>query len=210
MGVIGIARQYGAGASVIGRRVAERLGYQLVDRAMLDEVARRANVSVRRVADIEKLAGETFLSFLTEVITKTPAFQVPGIKSDFDEKKYLLFLRKAITELAGRGRAVIIGRGCQFVLRNNPTAVRVYLVADEKDRIRNLMNYYDVDREKAKAIARRRETRRLAFLRKFEKGSPDDPLLYHLVINTSHVDFDRATDFICSMASEMEQNNNAV
>jgi len=63
MAIITIARQYGAGARVVGQMVAKRLGYQLIDKAMLDQVAGKADVSVKQVEDIEKMSGDRLLLY---------------------------------------------------------------------------------------------------------------------------------------------------
>jgi cytidylate kinase len=206
MAVVTIARQYGSGASVIGRRVAKRLGYQLIDKTMLDTLAKKADVSVQQVKDIEKMTGDKFLSLIAEIISTSPSIRnIPGISTDFDEKKYLLFLRKAIIEAATRDDVVIIGRGSQFILKDHPRAIRIYMVGDEKDRIIKLMNVYHVDHEKAQNVALREEKKRLAFLESFGDGSSENLLLYHLVINTSLVDYDVAVDFICALAAAVEK-----
>lgn len=78
--------------------------------------------------------------------------------------------------------------------------VRVLLVASEEDRIERLMRHYQLDREHAEQVARREEKKRLAFLRAFAAGEPDDPGLYHLVINTSLVKLDLAADLVTQVA----------
>ncbi len=206
MAVVTFARQYGSGASVISSRVAKRLGYQLIDKTMLDMLAQKANVSVQRVADIEKTTGDKFLSLIAEVIATSPLTRnIPGISTDFDERKYLMFLKKAITEVASSGNVVIIGRGSQLILKDHPRTVRVYIVGEEEDRIQNLMNLHQVDREKAQHVADREEKKRLAFLEKFGAGSSENPLIYHLTINTSVVDYEMAVDFICSLVERIEK-----
>lgn len=206
MAVVTIARQYGAGARMVGQMVAQRLGYQLIDKTMLDQVARRADVSVKQVQDIEKISGDWLLTFFTEAFATSPLIRhLPGISTEFDEQKYVLFLKKAIAEIGIRGRAVIIGRGGQFVLQDHPGAVRVYIVADEEDRIQRLMDLSGIDRSKAETVARREEKKRLTFLEKFGYGPSDNLLLYHLVINTSEVDYELAADLICRVVSAKEK-----
>jgi cytidylate kinase len=206
MAVVTIARQYGAGARMVGRMIAERLGYRMIDKAILDQVARKADVSLKQVEDIEKMGGDRLLTFLSEAFSTSPRFRhLPGISAEFDEQKYVFFLKKAIADIADRGKAVIIGRGGQFILRDHPKVVRVYLVAEEEDRIKNLMNAYQMGRSKAEAVVRREEKKREAFLEKFGSGSSVDLLIYHLVINTSLVDYDMAADLICHLVSAKEK-----
>jgi cytidylate kinase len=63
MAVISISRQYGSHGWAVGQMVAERLRYKLIDQAMLDKVAQNANISVKSIAEVEKTAGDSVLSF---------------------------------------------------------------------------------------------------------------------------------------------------
>lgn len=197
MAVVSISRQYGAGGRVVGEKLAERLGYRLVDRAILTEVAKKAGVTVRSVQDVEHEAGGLLSRLVNELVKSSPYVRnLPDYSATFDEENYRAFLRKVIGEMAAAGNVVLLGRGSQLILRNNPAVVRVLLVAAEEDRIQRLMRHYKLDREKAEQVGRREEKKRLAFLRAFGAGEPDAAGLYHLVINTSLVNLDLATDLI--------------
>ncbi len=205
MAVIAISRQYGAGGWAVGQIVADTLGYELIDHSMLDKVARDAKVSVKSVQEIEKSAGNFLLSLFSELAASMSVVRhVPGIKDEFDEKKYRLFLKRTISEIAVRGNAVIIGRGGQMVLKDHPKAIRIYLVAKDEDRIRYLMNFYGYDRERAESVAYKEEKKRLNFLTGFDAGNPEDAHLYHLVINSSLVRDAVSADFICSLVNSKE------
>jgi len=202
MAVVSISRQYGAGGQVIGEMVAQRLGYRMVNRAILTEVAQKAGVSLRSVEDAEKEAGGLLSRLVAEVVKASPYVRnLPDYSATFDESDYRAFLKRVIADMAAQGSLVIIGRGSQFVLRDHPGAVRVMLVAQEEDRIKRLMSHYRLDRERAEQVARREEKKRIAFLKAFDATrDPDDPGLYHLVLNTSLVSLELAADFIAQLA----------
>jgi len=201
MAVISISRQYGSHGWAVGQMVAERLRYKLIDQAMLDKVAQNANISVKSIAEVEKTAGDTVLSFFSELAAALPFVKhAAGVSSDFDETKYRLFLKRTILQIAAQGNAVIIGRGSPLVLKDHPDALRFYLVAKDEDRVKSLMTRYGYDEKKADTVAYREEKRRLNFLKAFEAGNPEDPLLYHLIINTSVIKDKEAVDIICGLA----------
>ncbi|MFH1060361.1 MAG: cytidylate kinase-like family protein [Pseudomonadota bacterium] len=201
MAVVSISRQYGAGGRIMGEKIAEKLGYRLVDRAILTEVAHKAGVSVRSVQDVEQEAGGLLSRLVNELVKASPYVRnLPDYSATFDEEAYRAFLKKVIGEMAGQGNLVVVGRGSQLILRDTPGVVRVLLVASEEDRIERLMRHYKLDREHAEQVARREEKKRLAFLRAFAAGEPDDPSLYHLVINTSLVKLDLAADLVTQVA----------
>jgi len=200
MSAISISRQYGAGGSVVAGLVADRLGYQLVDQAILDEVAREARISIDWVRQMEREAGDWMARLVPKILAnKNFVHYLPGTSTKFDEPRYRAFLQTVIAHMGGRGRVVILGRGAQFVLKSNPAAIRVLLIAEEADRIDSLMARYRLGRAKAVAIARDGEKRRLSFLRAFEAGEPDESRLYHLVINTSLISHQEAAELVCRL-----------
>jgi cytidylate kinase len=198
MAVISISRQYGAGGVSVGGMVASRLGYRMVDEAVLTEVAQQANISVQWVKEADRSAGDRLARLVPKILAHREFVRyLPGTTTKLDEKLYRQFLRIVIAKLGEEGRVVILGRGSQFILKDNPQAIRVMLRAEEKDRIASLEKRYGLSREKAAAVGQIAEKNRLNFLRGFKAGDPDDPQHYHLVINTSLVSHEKAADMIC-------------
>ncbi|OQX22970.1 MAG: hypothetical protein BWK80_28450 [Desulfobacteraceae bacterium IS3] len=208
MAVISISRQYGSGGWAVGEKVAARLRYRFVDQAMLDKVAHDAKVSVQSVQDIEKRAGDKWLAFFNELASSLAVVRhVPGVSSEFDEEKYRVFLKRVIFEIAAQGDAVIVGRGAQMILKDRPDVIHVSLVAKDEDRIKALMKRYGYDEKKADTVVYREEKKRLAFLRGFGVADPEDPVLYHAIINTSLVGDEGTADVICTLIEAHERKN---
>lgn len=205
MAIITISRQYGARGARVGQMAADCLGYRFVDQAILHKIAEDAGVPVKSVREIERIAGDFWHSLFTELAAKMPVVRhVPGIASEFDEEKYRMFLKRAITEIAARDNAVIVGRGGQMILRDHPRALRFYLVGKDEDRAAHLMEAYHVDRERAETVAIKEEQKRLAFLEGFNQGNPHDPRHYHLVFNTSVLEDSQITHMICRLVGDMK------
>lgn len=204
MAVVSISRQYGAGGARIGLMLAERLGYQFVDRNLLGKVAEEANVSLKWVEEVEKEAGGLLARFVAEWARQHMYVRnIPDASTRFDESAYRAFLTRVITNLAAGDRVVFMGRGSQFILKNHPKAVRIYLVAPEKVRVSKLMEHYGVDVAKAEHVVNKEEKKRLAFLSGFGDGKSDDPVNYHAVINTGLVNQDDTVDFICKLVERV-------
>ncbi len=69
MAVITISRQYGAGAMALGRMLAEKRGYTLASREIVQGIADKAKVSTDFVLTVEKEAGTTLSRFMTRIIS---------------------------------------------------------------------------------------------------------------------------------------------
>lgn len=205
MAIVTISREYGSGGLKIGELVAKRLGYDIFDNNIINEVAKKAKVSLKSVQEIEKTAGNTFLNLLTSMASGLSFVgHAPGIKSDFDEEKYRTFLDRTIKEIAARGNAVIVGRGGRFILKDDPAPLHIYLLASYEERIRNLMSSYQNDEKKAESVAVKGEQKRVKFLQGFGVEDPQNPHHFHVSINTSIVPENQAVDLICALVKIKE------
>jgi len=200
MPVITISRQYGAGGYTLGKTLAKRLGYRLVGRDLFAEIAQKAGVTLKSVELAEREAGSLLNRLINEVLSQAFApKQAKGSWLDLTEDKYLNCVRSIMKELAEIGNVVIVGRGGQYILPNKPDIIKILVVAKMEDRIGFMMANYGLDRDRAQQVVQKEESRRGNYLRAFGPGDRDDPNLYNLVINTSHIELKDAEDLIVSV-----------
>ncbi|MEW5723547.1 MAG: cytidylate kinase-like family protein [Thermodesulfobacteriota bacterium] len=200
MPVVTISRQFGAGGHTLGEMVAQRFGYQLVDQGVIHQIAQEAKVSVNWVEAVEKETGGLVMRIVNSLVSSSFIERLLGEPgADFDEKKYVQFVKRIIRDIAREGDAVIVGRGAQFILPEKEDIIKVLLVADLEDRIKFMMEHYDLARAKAEELVLREEKRRTVFLKVFYPGDPDDPKLYTMVINTGRVSLAEAEDLVTGL-----------
>ncbi len=114
-----------------------------------------------------------------------------------EDEAYIRSMRHVIRALTSYGNVVIVGRGSVVILRDNPKVLRVGCVASYEDRIARVMQREDCNRKQAeKTLKQRDEARAKYFKVFFDLDNPDEPMLYHLVINTSDVDMEYAADMV--------------
>jgi len=200
MAVITISRQFGAGGRTLGRLVAETLDYAFVDEEIIQMVAKRAKVSTNWVESLEKEAGGRLLKYITKLVPKTFIDLIlDDHRGYIDEEVYVDLLHQIINRIADEGNTVIIGRGSQYILRERDDAYHILLVAQKEDRIKFMEENYDLSPKEAALVVGRQDKRRINLYRKFGKEDYDQPHLYHLVINSSKQDLNKATDLICQL-----------
>ena len=106
--------------------------------------------------------------------------------------------------MAELGSIVIVGRGANIILKDDPRVLRVGLIANEVDRINRIANHEDVDYKTAKELMVNRDAARAQFFKKFfDIEDPDNRFNYHAIINTSEMNFDLATDIIIDMSKDL-------
>ena len=202
MTVITISRLGGAGGRTLAKKISGKLGYPFVDREIIRMVAKQTNVSSKWVESIEKEAGTTLMKLMDGIISKNYFDRLLGDdKGYITEEIYEETLAKVITSIAQDGNAVILGRGGQFILRDRKDAFHILLVASLADRINFLIQKHKFSPQKAKLLIDKYEKRRSNLFKKFHKAEYNNPENYHLVINTSHVSLEKASDLICNLVS---------
>lgn len=205
MAVVTISRQFGAGGATLGNALAIKLNYRFVSAEIIEMIAKEANVSVEWVKGVDKSAGDWLMRFTSKLVWSDFMDRHVGeSRADFDEKKYRAFLESIISKIAEGDNVVIIGRASQFILQDNPKAIHVLLVADIKDRIQFIQEHWKVNKTEAERIILTRRKRRRAFLKYFDTRDPNDPSIYHIILNISKVHLNDAEEMIIWMVNNVK------
>ena len=208
MPVITIARQYGAGGSIVARIVAERLGADLVDKDLIAEVARRAGLapSVVEAEDEQpsRLLARLVAAFGPVAAEAGMVWQAPYPDPAYDPRPAILELtRKVITEVARGGNAVIVGRGASAVLRDRRDALHVFLYAADSIRLATVMARETLSDSSARRRIHEMDAKRAAYLRQVFGLDWRDPLAYTLQCNTGVLGYARTAELILDAAGRL-------
>jgi cytidylate kinase len=206
MAVITISRQYGAGAMALGRMLAEKRGYTLASREIVQGIADKAKVSTDFVLTVEKEAGTTLSRFMTRIISSRGMVN-KLLREDsgyIDEKLYLDYLVLTVVQIADEGNAIIMGRGSQYILRTHPDTVHILLVDEFENRVKRVERREQITRESAERIVRHEDKRRLNLYHRLGKQDFDSPSLYHMVLNMDRVSRPQAFEMINHLLQSLD------
>ncbi len=226
MPVITISNQFGAGGPEIGRELARRMGLDYLDKEILHRVALEVNVSHEEVQEFEEEYHSKFRSFFSTIfdldaLKKKARVTEEILSSEYDERDTIPFhyqvdgwidsdiykqmVRKVITALGERGNVVIKGRGGQVILKDNPHTLHVRVVAELDDRVRWTAKRRNMGLDEARSFVQKLDARSHDYLRFYFDVDPDQPTLYHLVLNTSRIPQERCVDLLENLARELAQ-----
>jgi len=186
--VITISSEPGScGESHLAPGLARKLEFDLFTRDIVKDISESAHISVKIFETIGKDRLADVTDFIATVIAER--FLWPDL--------YLEHLMKVIGVIGKHGRAVIVGRGVNFVV---PPAeqLSVRVIAPLNTRVQNIARTFNMDQTDARRRVLNYESERRAFVRQSFNTDASDPNNYDLVINTHGLNIESAIDAICN------------
>src|SRR5580693_8207988 len=183
--IVTIEREYGCGGGEIAQQLAAELGWKLWDQSLTEEIAKlaecpKAVVEVREERT-DPLYYRLFKSFLRGSYEGSlNAYKLKVVDSESIAK----ITQRVVENVAKTGNSVIVGRGSQHFLRNNPDTLRVFLYAPREAKVRRLLARGKSENE-AEQLVDSVDRERVDFIAKYFGVEWPNLPLYHTMINTS-------------------------
>ena len=192
--VITIARGFGSGGKTIGQMLAKRLDIDYFDNDLLRLASEESgiNISLFGKAD-EKVKANLFKKYNRSYGQKVIS---PDSTEFISDDNLFNYQAKIIRDLAENQNCIIIGRCGDYVLRDDPKAIRIFVCADEQTCIDKVVELYGIDADDAKKKIEKIDKSRAAYCKYYTGNDWNDPANYDLCINTTKVGFDGAVDII--------------
>ncbi|HUA69361.1 MAG TPA: cytidylate kinase-like family protein [Candidatus Saccharimonadales bacterium] len=189
-----ISRQTGCGAFLVAEKLAHFLQehspkdpspWTVFDRDLIDKV----------------LADHDLPHYLAKFL---PEDRVPRVEDFLDEifdvyppsRTIVLQTAETMLKLAAMGHVILIGRGGNLVTSRLPNVFHVRLVAPFEKRVELAHTQYNMTKTEAHKFCLREDRGRARYLKKYFNADINDPLFYHMVINTGQMDFDATAKII--------------
>ncbi len=194
--IVTIGRSFGAGGRELGQRLAERLGFAYYDKQLLTEAAARSGLYPGLFEENDERAPG-FLSGLQPMSMGMNYYAwYNGPKGAGSESVYAA-QADFIREIASQGPCVIVGRTADYVLRDYPGTVNVFLHAPEEACLDRITSRGDCDsREKARAILRKTNRLRSEFYNFYTDKTWGATESYDITIDSSRLSPAAAVDVI--------------
>ena len=204
--VVCISRPDGAGGATIGRVVADRLGFDYVDEAIVSSAAEKGGISPSDVADAEK--RKSMLARLVREMGRTAGpdgYGFAGLSSPYLEgvtpEAVRSLIRDTIEETADQGDVVIVSHAASYALSARPNVLRVLVTASPETRARRLSKTRAIPLEDARKTIKDADSARADYLRRFYGVEAELPTHYDIVVNTDTFSVEQAADLVAQAAS---------
>lgn len=194
--IITVGRQIGSGGHNIGKKLAEELGCKFYDMEILALAAEESGFDRKFFEKNDEKHGFFRSIFGGSVLTGAMMNYTDSGASSLSQDALFRFLSDAIQKAAGEGNCVFVGRCADYILRDFPNVVSVFITADYEERVEAVMRRMELSREHAEKLVREKEDSRASFYNYYTGKTWGDSSSYDLCVNSSKLGLEKTVEYI--------------
>ena len=183
--IITISRQYGSGGREIARKLSEVLNIPFYDNEIIQKAAKKSGYSQEMFEQADLKPTGSLLFTMSMFSSNAVGFELP--LSD----KIFLVQSEIIKEVANQGSCVIVGRCADYVLRDYPNVINIYIHSPLEKRIDRATTLYNLPKEKAKDMIVKSDKRRATYYNYYTALKWGNAGNYNLCINSGCLDIEK-------------------
>lgn len=200
---ITIARQYGSGGREIGERVAALLGIKHYDEELITMAANEGNIDTAIATKADESAANSLLYTLALGSNFFGSAMSFGYRPPLNDKLFLL-QSDVIRRVAAEGSCVVIGRCADYVLREHPRRLSIFIYGDTAHRKERIMaRHAGTSESKALELMSKTDRRRSSYYNFYTGGKWGKFDNYHLAVNSSALGIEGTAELIAEFARKL-------
>lgn len=194
--VINIGRQLGSGGKEIGEKLAARLGIDFYDKELINLASEESGLCREFFERADEKASQGIIGGLFGM--RFPFISEGAIPSNNCLSNDALFKVQSdvIRRLAAEKSCVFVGRCADYILREHPRCVNVFISASKEARMARICQLYRVDEEKAEEMMEKADKRRSEYYNYYSYKTWGAAATYHLCMDSSVLGVDETVRFI--------------
>ncbi|MGN0687148.1 MAG: AAA family ATPase [Oscillospiraceae bacterium] len=183
--IISVGREYGSGGHIVAASLAEHFGLPLLDSNILGEIAKEKNTNEEYLRRYDESARNLLFSRTVHGYSNSPEEIIAHMQFDYIKAK------------ADKGESfVVIGRCSDWILRDNPALVRVFVLGDMPAKIQRTAECEGISPEKAKSRIAQADKRRKYFHNTHSDNKWGDSRSYDITVNSSKLGLEETTQLL--------------
>lgn len=188
-GIITISREFGSGGRTIGKAVARKLGIPCYDAELITEMAKQSGFAEDYVREAGEYAPGGLLNSMFTSRAGGPT----------NEDILWQIQCNIVAQLAKKGPCVIVGRCGDYILRDRPDVLKVFVHADMAFRAKRIVEVYGQREESPEQRLKDKDKRRSTYYRFYTGRKWGQLDTYDLMLNSGVLGIDRCTELICTI-----------
>lgn len=181
-----ISREVGSGGAEVARLVGLRLGWAVFDKELVEDLARRLELSPQMVELLDETRSDWFHETMLSLMNSRIVLQ----------NNYLSMLGKVMHLAAYEGKVIFVGRGGHLLLPRD-AGLRVRVIARREARLETYQAREGLEADVAERELDRLEAGRADFVRRHFRREPDDPYQYDMVLDSSMFGMEGCAELVC-------------
>lgn len=193
--IINVGRQIGSGGGEIARILADKFGCRFLDKELLNLAAKESGFSEKFFEQSDEQRG--FLKSLFHI--HAPFVGDSNMyRNNLSEENLFLFQSEAIKKAASEGSCVFVGRAADYILREEPNAISIFITADIESRIDNVSKRMGIDKEAARKFIEDKEDERSKYYNYYTGKKWGHASSYDLCVDSSILGIEQTAEFIAN------------
>lgn len=188
-GIITISREFDSGGRTIGKAVARKLGIPCYDAELITEMAKQSGFAEDYVREAGEYAPGGLLNSMFTSRAGGPT----------NEDILWQIQCNMVAQLAKKGPCVIVGRCGDYILRDRPDVLKVFVHADMAFRAKRIVEVYGQREESPEQRLKDKDKRRSTYYRFYTGRKWGQLDTYDLMLNSGVLGIEKCTELICTI-----------
>ena len=192
--IITINRELGSGGRTVGRKLAEKLGVEYFDKAVIKALEERYNLTADQIEQLKGQETGWWAEFKRKMTFSESEYELN--QTNIETEDVFRAETQILKALAKDQSCVIAGRTAFYMFRDHPNHLSVFIQASMLNRMERVAREQDMSKEQARLVIDRVDKMRENYVSEFTGTSRYDARNYHLVLNMDDLSEDAAVDLI--------------
>ncbi len=194
--VINIGRQLGSGGRDIGEKLAKRLDISFYDKELINLASKESGLCEEFFEKADEKPSQTFIGgFFGNRFSLFTENTMPYANYLSNDALFKI-QSDVIRKLAAEKSCLFVGRCADYILRDYPRVVNIFIACSMEERIKRLMTNNQVTEEEARDMIHRTDKRRSEYYNYYSYKTWGAAATYHLCIDSSILGIDDTIGFI--------------
>lgn len=194
--VITVGRQMGSGGKSVGELIARRLGVQLYDKELINLAAEQSGICPELFEKADEKESKGVMSTLIGYFRSPFVGDDGAVVNPLSNDALFKIQSDVIRDVAAREACVFVGRCADYILRDDPRRISVFISATRADRIGRLQRSLNISPAEAEALMERTDNRRAAYYNYYTPWTWGAAATYDLCIDSSVLGVEQTADCI--------------
>ena len=193
--VLTVAREYGSGGRYVAKLVAEKLGLKFYDKDLIEIISNESGLSADYIEAKEQNKQGSLLS----------SYNTPYYNNLSNDDSLFIAESNAIKQVAEKGGCVIVGRCSNYILKDNPNVINIFLYSDDENKVKRAVKYYGLDEKNALKEINRINKNREKHYNYYTHEKWRNPNNYDLCINVDTLGVKKTAEYIVGFVNNKSE-----